>query len=133
MPKSSSVHFKQAELNEEAAKIAAQSECYDWAVIMCFYAALHYVEAHAIFHNKDIYSDYSYVYTQHNKRIAYVQDVSYEKSGDVLGAAPFEKLYLASMKARYLENIKCYSKKYFKLSFNKYFEELSTVKELVKI
>ncbi|BAZ87817.1 hypothetical protein [Dolichospermum compactum] len=134
MSKSHILHIKQAELNEDAADIAAQSECYDWAVTMCFYAALHYVEGHAIFNSKDIYAEYYNIESnQHNRRIAYVHDVSYDKYGDMLRSAAYETLYKASMKARYMENIPCYSRKYFKLSFNRYFQELSIVKELVKI
>lgn len=134
MSKPHILHIQQAKLNEEAAKIAAQSECYDWAVTMCFYAALHYVEGHAVFNQKDIYLNYSLIAsTQHTRRIAYVEDVSYAKYGDMLRSASYETLYTASMKARYMENIRCYSRKYFQFSCNRYFQELSKVKDLVQI
>ena len=42
-----SVYQRQAECNEKTA-LAAQSGFPDWAVIMCFYAALHWVNHYAL-------------------------------------------------------------------------------------
>ena len=42
-----SIYFQQAQANEESAKMA-QKDSPEWAIIMYFYAALHYVNDYAL-------------------------------------------------------------------------------------
>lgn len=51
------IHLQQAEANENAA-IYNQSEYPHVTVILCFYSALHYVEAYAAWHKQNIYALY---------------------------------------------------------------------------
>lgn len=113
-------HIKQAEFFEEAA-LYNQDEYPPVAIIMCFYAALHYVEAYAMWRGHDIYSQYLDVYveyldlcsketklrrlTQHERYQSYTHDIGVENGSDNLPIA-YERLHRASNTARYLKHIK---------------------------
>jgi hypothetical protein len=48
MPRpSAQMHYEQAELNEKAALVVKEHQP-DWAVTICFYAALHWIEGYAL-------------------------------------------------------------------------------------
>lgn len=126
-------HLKQAEFNEKIAEIAAQSKHHDWAVTMYFYAALHYVEAYAAHHGDNIYELHKERKTQHDRRLAYIQDINYRETGGYESFAEYERLFEASKKARYLQDIKTTARKHFFNDLNQYSNGLSIIKELVKI
>lgn len=113
-------HIEQAEFFEEAA-LYNQKKYPPVAIIMCFYAALHYVEAYAAWHKHDIYSRYADVsveyvdpcsnetkirkLTQHERYQSYMQDIGADSDSEDLPIA-YERLHRASNTARYLKHIK---------------------------
>ena len=129
------IHKKQSDLNEQAANRAMQSGCYDWAVTICFYAALHYIEAYAQHVGCDIGKEYSHIRTQHERRLAYVLDIDYDLNLNNSLNSSYEMLYEASMTARYLTGLGKgrTARSYFKFICNDYFECLSTIKTKIHI
>lgn len=127
-----SIHKKQSELNEEAAKNAAKSGLYDWAVTMCFYSSLHYIEAYAKHQGINIGQEYSQCRTQHERRFYYVQDVDYDLdfNGSLINA--YDKLYQGSKIARYLEGIQnMTARKYFESVYIEHLKALETIKNKI--
>ena len=125
------VHLQQADLNERAAldnRIKHPHVC----IIMCFYAALHYVEAYAAWCGDDIYQLYSGGLSQHNRRSKYVDDIATVNDLIDLPLA-YEKLYQASMRARYLQGIQTNSVHYFRVGTDFYIKQLETVKVELRI
>jgi hypothetical protein len=113
------IHIKQAEFFEEAA-LYNQENYPPVTIIMCFYAALHYVEAYAAWRKDDIYARYADVWieqdscsnetklrrlTQHERYENYVHDIGVEVDSEDLFAA-YKRLHRASNTARYLKHIK---------------------------
>ncbi|HBL11560.1 MAG TPA: hypothetical protein DD379_09165 [Cyanobacteria bacterium UBA11162] len=129
------IHLQQAKLNEEAA-IENQKSYPEWAIVMCFYAALHYIEYYAVSKQQNIYALYpdseSKKFSQHERRIRYVEDISSDKNSPDLSIA-YERLYEASMKARYLKNLNTTSRRYFKIGCEFYFKALDTVKDSLSL
>ena len=141
-------HIKQAEFFEESA-LYNQENYPPVAIIMCFYAALHYVEAYAVWHGHDIYSRYADVnvdqdscsnetklrrLTQHERYQSYVHDIAVENDSEDLFAA-YKRLHRASSTARYLKHIKEKDKtayQHFK-GANFYIERLQIVKSALQI
>ncbi|NET57197.1 MAG: hypothetical protein F6K47_13845 [Symploca sp. SIO2E6] len=102
MPKES-VYRRQARANEGTAK-AARLGFPDWAVIMCFYAALHWINDYALRQGKKIYDSDVSDSSQHSARRKYVKKLARDnKWGDLQDA--YQTLYQASMTARYLEDL----------------------------
>ncbi len=134
---STEIHTEQAELNEKAAANAAQSGDNDWAVTICFYSAIHYVKAYASYNQEDIYQLYfnpNKPNTEHQRILDYVSDTSYDNKNDRgLSFSAYETLFNASMKSRYLKDIRTTARQCFKGSIKQYFEELATVKKFFKI
>ncbi len=99
-----SVYQQQAEFNEQTAK-AAQSGFPDWAVIMCFYAALHWVNDYA-FRQGDIknFENDGDSDSPHKRRRMYVKKIAKQNNWKDLEEA-YELLYRVSMTARYLEGL----------------------------
>lgn len=97
-----SIYRRQAELNEQTAR-AAQLGFPDWAVIMCFYAALHWVNDYA-FRQGDIGEFESDDDSPHGLRRKYVKRIARSKGWRDLEEA-YELLYRASMTARYLRDL----------------------------
>lgn len=101
-----SVYRRQAEKNENTAR-AAQAGYSDWAVIMCFYAALHWVNDYAFRNNemielkKEFYSD---SFSDHTARNKYVAKIARRKNYPKLETA-YKNLFEESMKARYLKDL----------------------------
>ncbi len=147
-------HIQQAELNEEAA-LFNQDSFPHVAIIMCFYAALHYVEAYAAWHNDNIYELYSDPVeidagcspvsskgatqqkrlTQHQRYQSYVDDIATDNGWDDLPVI-YEQLRKASEKARYLKGIKDKNKtsgRHFKLGADFYIAKLQLLKASLQI
>ena len=105
-----SIYRRQAEKNENTA-IAAQSGFPDWAVIMCFYAALHWVNDYAYCNNEmeelkpEFYIDENgNKPSEHGARKKYVRKIARSKKISSLESA-YKKLFDESMKARYLQGL----------------------------
>jgi hypothetical protein len=104
---SPSVYCRQAESNEQTA-IAAKKGFPDWAVIMCFYAALHWVNDYA-FHQGEIEElegtgDKDTSQNLHKLRRLYVKKIARINNWRDLEEA-YELLFRASMTARYLRGL----------------------------
>ncbi|OYE02805.1 hypothetical protein [Nostoc sp. 'Peltigera membranacea cyanobiont' 232] len=128
MPRAS-IHKKQSELNEEAAKATAQSGLYDWAVTMCFYSALHYVEAYAKHNGVNIGQEYIQFKTQHERRWFFVQDIDYDLGFNDSLINNYDKLYQGSILARYLKEYQTITaREYFKSIYIDYLDALETIK-----
>lgn len=127
-------HLQQAELNEEAALYNRQKYPHV-AIIMCFYAALHYVETHAVWHRKDIYKLYcEEKLTQHERYQSYIDDINFNGSDDL--SVAYKLLREGSEIARYLKSIKQSNKtsgQYFKLGADFYFKKLQILKDGLQI
>jgi len=96
-------YFQQAEHNESTANIIKLNHP-DWAITMCFYAALHWVEGYGIIQGVNIEVKYQEILGQsslHEYRRRYVQDIAYELGNKKLREA-YEDLQKESLKARYL-------------------------------
>lgn len=134
---STEIHTEQAQLNEKAAANAAQSGDNDWAVTIYFYSAIHYVKAYASYNQEDIYQLYrnqSKPNTEHQRILDYVSDISYDNENDRgFSFSAYERLFHASMKSRYLKDIRTTARQCFQGSIKQYFEELATVKKFFKI
>ncbi|MBW4634691.1 MAG: HEPN domain-containing protein [Iphinoe sp. HA4291-MV1] len=96
-------HLEQAESNERAAH-SVEHDYPDWAVTMCFYAALHWVEYYAGVRGYDIRSEYPHP-SPHSSRGKYVKDLADRLRKPNLRTA-YQYLERESRKARYLENPK---------------------------
>ncbi len=112
----------QAESNERAAR-AAQENYPDWAVTMCFYSAIYWVNDYALLKGVDISLEYdpslsttpNKLPTMHQRRWNYIQNLSFQKDSNKLRKA-YSWLWSESKKARYLENIeslKCTAYDYY--------------------
>jgi hypothetical protein len=104
---SPSVYRRQAESNEQTA-IAAKKGFPDWAVIMCFYAALHWVNECA-FQQGEIEEleeagDSDSSQTLHKIRRSYVKKIARKNKWRDFEDA-YELLFRASMTARYLRGL----------------------------
>jgi hypothetical protein len=109
-----SVYRRQARSNEETAK-AARSGFPDWAVIMCFYAALHWINDYALRHGEIDSFDVSDS-SPHSARRKYVKKLARAKRWEDLQDA-YEILFRASMTARYLqdlEELNCSAREHYK-------------------
>jgi len=129
------VHQSQAEHNEKAANFVRNTYP-DWAVTMCFYAAIHWVERYARIQGVDLDAKYYTTKNPHERRFAYVKDVAVNLREAELRIA-YQDLQKYSQVARYLENIRTNSFDYFtrqesgKVSLA--FENLEIIKRLLGI
>jgi hypothetical protein len=99
------VYRRQAEFNEQTA-IAAKQGFPDWAVIMCFYAALHWVNDYAVRQQEtqELESSGDNEGSLHTIRRSYVKKISRKnKWRDLEDADVF--LFGVSMTARYLRGL----------------------------
>jgi hypothetical protein len=131
MPKAG-VHLKQATNNEDAARKAAQSGYPDWAITMFFYAALHYIQAYAIFQGDNIYELYPDEPNQHERILSYVYDTSWDIKSDLTVFKAYETLFEASKTSRYLNGISSTSRKHFSKNIDEYSQELAVVRDFIK-
>jgi hypothetical protein len=125
-------YLEQAESNERAAR-NIEDTYPDWAVTMCFYAALHRVEYYACKKRVDISSKFPEK-SPHDSRRGYVRQLAKQLNNRTL-----EKLYNdlenASQKARYLEGIRYQNAiDYFKAhksEVSTYFDKLQQIKDIL--
>lgn len=104
-------HREQAESNEKAAN-SIKNTFPDWAVTMCFYAAIHWVERYAKINNVDLTkyeisspdTSKDKKVSLHTRRFHYVKDIAYDSGNPDLRKA-YETLEKASKTARSLEAI----------------------------
>ncbi|MEM6838053.1 MAG: hypothetical protein AAF609_14500 [Cyanobacteria bacterium P01_C01_bin.120] len=114
---------EQAKSNEAAAKVV-KSRYPDWAVTMCFYAALHWVNYHAA-------KNGTTSFTRHNQRRDYVKDFSAETRNRNLQIA-YEFLEKESKKSRYGEDVNVHPVSYYGWhteSLKAAFEKLELVRQ----
>ncbi|MGB5962505.1 MAG: hypothetical protein WBG73_17695 [Coleofasciculaceae cyanobacterium] len=124
-------HREQAESNKEAAD-SIRNTSPDWAVTMCFYAALHWVSWYAKIKGKDLETSYPGRPSPHDRLYDYVRDLAAD-----LGDRDLEKAYKnlkkASQTARYLEDIKTNSRIHYSrhncTGVDKSFDNLQIVKQ----
>jgi hypothetical protein len=101
-------HREQAEYNEEAAH-SIRDTSPDWAVTMCFYAALHWVEWYAKVQGHDLERQYPNYPAPHDRLLAYVFDMARNRQDKDLNKA-YQDLKNASQTARYLTDIRTNSR-----------------------
>ena len=104
-------HREQAEYNEEAA-VSIRDTAPDWAVTMCFYAALHWVEWYAKVQGHDLQRQYQNYPSPHDRILAYVFDIARNREDKDLNKA-YQSLKNASQIARYLTDIRTNSRLYY--------------------
>ncbi|MBD2775420.1 hypothetical protein [Iningainema tapete] len=124
-------YLEQAKSNEQAARSVEKSYP-DWAVTMCFYAALHLVEHYACVEGSNIEQEYP-GHSPHDSRRQYVYDLA-----DKLRNSHLRKVYKdlekESRKARYLEGITTSAKVYYtknKLKVTNSFQNLQQIKQIL--
>lgn len=124
-------HREQAEYNEQVA-VSIRDTSPDWAVTMCFYAALHWVEWYAKNQGDDLEQQYQNYPSPHDRLIAYVLDIVKNRQQRDLEKA-YKNLKNASQTARYLENIKTNARVHYsrhnKTGVDKSFDNLQIVKQ----
>jgi uncharacterized FlgJ-related protein len=124
-------HREQAEYNEEAA-LNIRDTAPDWAVTMCFYAALHWVECYAKVQGDDLEQKYQGYKSPHDRLVAYVWDIAKNKQYKDLNKA-YENLKNASQTARYLTGIRTSSRVNYsrqnKTGVDQSFDNLRIVKQ----
>ncbi len=103
-------YLEQAKSNEQAARSVVNSYP-DWAVTICFYAALHWVEYYACINGSDIEQEFE-GRSPHESRRDYVKNLSRQLGNRNL-IKVYENLEKESRKARYLEDISTNAKAYY--------------------
>ena len=96
-------HHRQAKFNEEAAE-SVKEKFPDWSVTMCFYAALHLVDAHGKARGIDIPNDIK-VGSMHQRRFDYIRDLNYEREKVNQLRNAYVKLRGLSEQARYMKGL----------------------------
>ncbi len=134
-------HYLEQAINNEQAARSIKDSYPDWAVTMCFYAALHWVEHYACVKGIDIMTEYSSSNSVHDSRRNYVIDLSHELRNKNLRKV-YENLEEESKVAKYMKNIyintgKHYdTKKYYterKEKVTQSFQNLQQVKQILNI
>lgn len=125
-------YIEQAKSNEQAARSIA-TDYPDWAVTICFYAALHWIEYYACVKGDDIGKQHP-ARSPHESRWNYVF-----KLGKQLGnrnlVKTYENLENESRKARYLQDINTNAKEYYtkgKHKVTQSFQNLQQIKQLLE-
>jgi hypothetical protein len=125
-------YLRQARNNEQAAR-NIKDDYPDWAITICFYAALHCVEYYACSKKCDIKSEYP-APSPHESRRDYIFDL-----GEQLGNRNLRKVYQdledESQRARYLKNISTDTKSYYtnNKKVNQSFQNLQQIKQILGI
>ncbi len=104
-------HREQAEYNEQAAA-SIRDTSPDWAVTMCFYAALHWVEWYAKVRGDDLDRQYQNCKSPHDRLLAYVYDIAKNRKYRDLNKA-YNDLKNASQISRYLTDIPTNSRMHY--------------------
>ncbi|MEI6442912.1 MAG: hypothetical protein WCO29_07245 [Nostocales cyanobacterium ELA583] len=124
-------YLEQAKTNEQAARDLEKTYP-DWAVTICFYAALHWVEYYACKKGCDINQEYPGP-SPHSSRKDYIRELAFELGNRSLRNAYIE-LESESRKARYLQDINTSAKLYYtnnKLKVNQSFQNLQKIRLLL--
>lgn len=129
------IYQLQAEINEKNAELA-QKDFPEWAIIMYFYAALHWINDYA--YQKNELDKFNKVegYSQHGLRRNYVKEIAQRKNCRELYSS-YNFLFNESLLARYLENdcecLDCTAKEYYgsysDKDFKKYSDSLAVIKK----
>ncbi|MTJ10553.1 hypothetical protein [Anabaena sp. UHCC 0204] len=133
-----SIYEQQAKLNEEIAK-KAQTDSPEWAIIMYFYAALHWVNDYAnkrgeIYKLQPTDSNKS----PHRLRLIYVKKISPSKGKEDELYKNYRFLFEESKVARYLEDgefncINMTAKEYYKqCNIKEYIDSLEIIKKMLR-
>lgn len=124
-------HLEQAKSNEQAAR--SLREIYpDWAVTICFYAALHWVEYYACIKGINIQEAHPWP-SPHESRKDYVRELATELGSNSLRNAYLE-LELESRKARYLQDIPSNANLYYTRNRHRVtdsFQNLQKIRQLL--
>ena len=128
------IYLQQANNNEQAAR-SIENSYPDWAVTMCFYAALHWVEHFACVKGCNIHQEYKKEdhESRHTTRRRYVDDLA-EKLGNLNLRKAYTYLEQESRTARYLQTITTNSKIHYtknKLTVRESFQRLQQIKQLL--
>jgi hypothetical protein len=116
-----SIYLLQAKINEESAKIA-QKEFPEWAIIMYFYAALHFIKDYAYERNDLDKLEKIGNQSAHLSTINYVNNIAKDiKCYDLI--AEYKYLFKESLLARYLENGSDYLECTAREDYSKYTEK----------
>jgi hypothetical protein len=124
-------YLDQAKSNEKAAR-SLEKTYPDWAVTICFYAALHWLEYYACVTGCDIEQEYP-GNSPHESRRDYVIELASKLRNKNLRNA-YIKLEEESRKARYLQNLTTDAKTYYtknKLKVTDSFQNLQQIKQLL--
>ncbi len=126
-------HLSQADSNKQSA-IDCQSTYPDWTVTKCFYAAIHYIEAYALYRRDDINTLYRHVDPSlHARRKHYLTDMAIENGWSEEFLISYSKLEKASKKARYLEKINTTAVRHFKIGSTYYIDLLQVINNTLNI
>lgn len=127
-------HRQQSEYNKEAAD-SIRDTSPDWAVTMCFYAALHWVAWYAKIKGEDLEIIYPGRPSPHDRLFDYVRDLAATQRDRDLEKA-YKNLKEASQKARYLKDIRTDSRthysRYDRTGVDNSFANLQIVKQRLK-
>ncbi|MEM9153737.1 MAG: hypothetical protein AAGB13_01700 [Cyanobacteria bacterium P01_F01_bin.33] len=125
----STLHAQQSESNKNAASYV-RKDFPDWAVTICFYAALHLIESYAANNGDDINRYGVPSDPPHTKRQAYVGQISNRIRNRELRKA-YDKLYDGSLMSRYMKDLDQSAVAYYQFAKNKVdgaFKDLAVVK-----
>lgn len=126
-----SLHLQQAEHNSEAAH-GSRAEYPDWAVTMCFYAAIHYVEAYKVVDQSRLRIVSKASESPHKVRKRFVSNLSARFHDEDLIAA-YEFLEEQSHRARYLTGLSQEARQHFVArGCDDVFEDLEIIKEILE-
>ncbi len=124
-------HREQADYNEEAA-LSIRDTSPDWAVTMCFYAALHWVECYAKVQGDDLEQKYQGCPSPHDRLFSYVRYIAVTRRDRDLEKA-YKNLRKESQTARYLTGIRTSSRvnysRHNKTAVDQSFNNLQIVKQ----
>ncbi|WP_353930224.1 hypothetical protein WJM97_18285 [Okeanomitos corallinicola TIOX110] len=126
-------YLQQAKSNEQAAK-SLENTFPDWAVTICFYAALHCVEYYACVRGSDIEQEYPGK-SPHERRRNYVIGLASQLKNRNLRKV-YQDLEDESRKARYLQNLTTNAKVYYtqdKFKVRESFQRVQQIREILGI
>ncbi len=124
-------YLEQAKSNEQAARSLEKNHP-DWAVTICFYAALHWVEYYACVRGSDIEQEYP-GRSPHESRRDFVDDLA-RKLGNRNLRNVYEDLEIQSRKARYLQGLTTDARTYYtknKSRVTDCFQNLQKIKQIL--
>jgi len=139
-----SIYLQQAKANEESAKIA-QKDSPEWAIIMYFYAALHYVNDYALNVDQldslqekiELLGEGEKIESAHSVMRKYVKEIDYTINAKKELINNYNYLFDESMLARYLVNyekcLDCSPREHYGKYTDREFKKISDKLEKIKI